>query len=259
MTMESPREVQIGGETYHIARFRGLKASIAGALMSRVMREVPQIQDRVSEFRKQFKESNSLTLTPAMAKLPRFEMLGLTTEDFAAAGGNIELPEEPDQGTILVNVFPDLFELAQKELQRFLALIIIPNPELESADDADNVDEVLTRWGKKLMREGDLDELLELMVIGSEVLKEQMASKRDRLGKIPIPWLQQILNPPEEEEPKELEETELPSNGHGQTSPTPTETSPSPLASSPLPSSSDSQPVSVGTEEQLSTESPGTS
>lgn len=252
MADDSPREIKIGDQVYPIRRFKGLKAALAGALMSRVMREIPDLQDRATAFRKKYRESNTVLITPAIAKLPTYAGLGLTEADFRAAGGKIEFPEEPDQGTIMVNVFPDLFDLAQEELQKFLAIIVIPNSELEEADDADDVDEVLKKYGKRLMRQGDIDELLELVVIGLEVLKEQMGGKRDRLGKLQLPLLAWLLK---EEEP----EAQTTNGQLGETSPTPTETDQSQPQSSAQPSSIDSPVDSGGTGEPSYIESPGMS
>jgi hypothetical protein len=265
MSEEYLREIQIGETLYKIRRFKGLKAALAGALMSRVMRELPQLQENAQTFRKEFREKNTTVITPALAKLPRFAGLELSDADFRASGGKIEFPEEPDGTAILVHIFPDMFDLASKELQKFLAVIVIPNRDLEEADDADNVDEALEKLGKRLMREGDIDELMELVVVGMEVLKEQMASKRDRLGKLQLPFLKWMM---EEEKPTEAQAeaealptaSEEPENsGLGETSQTPTETTPSPSPSSVPPSSSDSPSDSDGAEEPLSTPSPGTS
>lgn len=251
MPEDSPREIQIGDASYKIQRFRGLKAALAGSLVSRVMREVPELQDKATEFRKRFREQNKVVITPGMAKMPRFADLELTSEDFTASGGNIELPEEPEGNIIMMNLWPDIFDLADKELRKFLAIIVIPNSELEAADDADDVDEVLAKWGKKLIRSGDIDELLELVVVGLEVLKEQLARKRDRLGKLKIPILQMLIA--EDKPPEEIAEQ----NGHGETEAT--ETEPSPPPSSSQPSSTDSPQDTDGIEEPSSMESPGMS
>lgn len=243
MSVDSEREIKIGDQTIRIARFRGLKAALAGALVSRVMREIPEFQDRMIAFRKEYREKNTVMITPAMAKLPRFEVLGLTPEDFASSGGKIEFPEEPDAQTIMLHVFPDLFDLADVEVRKFLAIIAIPNSELEEADDADQVDEYLIRWGKRLLREGTVDELLELVAIGMEVLEEQILRKKDRLGKLKgLPFLQKLLST------KEIPEPQQPN----QTTPESTPSPPSVPASP-----SDSPPSSDGVEEPLSTVSPG--
>lgn len=251
MSEDIARSVQIGETTYTITRFRGLKAVLAGALISRVMREIPELQERVTEFRKRYRANNTIIITPAIAKLPRFAVLGLEAEDFASSDGKIEFPEEPDQGTIIMNVFPDLWELAEKELRKFLAIIVIPNNELEEADDADQVEEVLAKYGKRLIRDGDLDELLELLVIGQEVFKEQMLRKQDRLGKLmsQVPFLRTLLSTEEENNNSETL-PESPSSSEESTIPSPDL----------VPSSSDDSPTNMGgAGEQLSMESLGTS
>lgn len=246
MTDESPQEIRIGDMTVRIARFRGLKAALAGALVSRVMRQVPQIQEEVQDFRKEFREKNTIVITPAMARLPRFAALGLTSEDFQAAGGNIEFPDEPDPQAVMFHVFPILFDMANIELKKFLAIIAITNSDLEEADDADEVDDALAKLGKKLMREGDIDELLELVAVGYEVLQDQILRKSDRLGKLKgLPFLQTLLSTRETPEP-EMEES----------SPIQEET---PLSPSVQPSSSDSPVDSDGIDEPSSTESLGVS
>lgn len=246
-------EVTIGDTIYKIPRVRGLKAALAGALIARVMREIPQLQKSVTEFRREYRRTNTMVLTPAMAKLPVYASLGLAPEDFT--DGVVELPEEPDQQTVLMNVFPDLWELADKEIRKFLAIIVIPNRELEEADDADQVQEVLAKWGKRLIREGDLDELLELLVVGRDVLREQMQRKSGRLGKLiaQLPFLQTLLSTPDPDpEPTtpEMAEMEIPSLEE-----TPDETV-SPDSAPPL--STDSPSDLGGTDEQLSMESLGT-
>lgn len=257
MPEDSPREIQIGDAKYTVVRFKGLKASIAAALVSRVMEKVPELQDMTTEFRRRFRESNTIAITPAMAKLPTYAGIGLVPEDFAAGGGKVEFPEEPSNQAVLVHIFPKLFDLADKELRRFFALMVIPNSELEEADDADEVEEVLSKWGKKLLRQGDLEELLELVVVGGEVLREQLARKKDVLGKIQWGWLQAILA---DNTAEALEEPT--SNGHGPTeeetpttTTTPTESPQS--QNSTLDSSSDLEDSSAGVEKPLSTTSPG--
>lgn len=238
---DESRTVRIGDRDVRIARFRGLKAVLAMALVARVMREVPEIQERLDEYVRGYRDKNKVVITPAMAKLPRFIALGLTPEDFQSTGGNIEFPDEPSQQQVFVAMVPDLFDLARKELTRFIALLEIPNSELEEADDADAVEEALDKRGKALFREGDVDELLELMVVGWEVFQEQIQSKQEKLGKLRnLPFLRMLqFTPPETEpEPEEIQ-------------PIFPEESPT--------SSTDSEPSTDGTAEQLSMVSPGPS
>lgn len=241
---ESPyKTVQVGEDAVRIQRFRGLKAILAGALVARVMREVPQIQDRVNEYIKRFREENTLTITRGMARLPRFAAYGLTTEDFQAAGGDISIPDEPTPQQILMNVGPDLFDLARKEVMRFIALIAIPNQDLEDADDSDGVDEALDRVAKRLLRQGTIGELLELIEAGWEVMEEEILSKKDKLGKLrSLPFLKAWLSTEETEETEEEDISTPP------TSPEDVQTS-----------STDSEPSTDGIGGKLSTASPGAS
>lgn len=237
MSDTAAREVRVGDSTVLIARFRGLKAILASALVARVMREMPQIQERVTEFRKEYRKKNTIIITPAMANMSQFIGLGLTREDFSQ--GPVELPEEPNGQAIMINMFPSLLDLARKEVVRFIALLAIPNSALEEADDADQVEAALDTYGKRLFREGDIDELLELLVIGWEVLQEQIEAKRDKLGKLQdLPFLRMLQSTQEEETTNE----------------TP------PTSSDDVPISSDSEPPDTdGVEEQLSMASPGMS
>lgn len=250
--IDYPIKVNIGDQTYNITRFRGMKASLAGALISRTMQEQPRLQELAANFRKDFREKNTVVITQAMSRLPRFKVLGFTDEDFASSGGSIEIPEEPDNQTIALNMFPHVFEVADRELRKLFALIVIPNSDLAEADDGDKVEEVLTRWGKKLMQEGDLDELLELLVISLDVLREQMLRKGGSLGKLPLPpaWKQFLLgtNPPGEK---------VETSGPGEEPQIPIEIPPSPTLNSTSDSSIDSDTNTDGPAETSSTESPG--
>lgn len=237
-------KVKVGNEELTIARFRGLKAILAGALVARVMREVPEINKKAVEFRKLYRDTNIVEITPGMAKLPRFEQLGLTLEDFTANGGPIRLPMDPEPRDIIMSIFPDLFDLARKELTKFFALLAISNADLEKADDEDQIETALEVRGKQLVRNGDIDELAELFISSWEVLKDQILQKRDRLEKLStIPWVGTLLStPPEERDIKIDEETTQP-----------TSTPDQPTLSIDSPDSTD------GADEKPSTESPGTS
>jgi hypothetical protein len=197
-----PHKVQLGDTELTITRFRGLKALLASALVGRVMREVPDLQDRVTTFTKKYRKENEVELTRPMAKLPRFAFFGFTEEDFAASpDGIIRLPEEPTTQQIMLAVAPDLIDLARKELVRLLALIVIPNSELEAADDADDIEGALDKQGKTLIRTAEFDELLELFVVAWEVMRDQILAKKDKLGKLTeLPFLRMWLSTQEVEE-----------------------------------------------------------
>jgi hypothetical protein len=252
--MEVNGKVKVGDEEYTITRFRGLKAILAGALFARVMKKMPTLQEDVLDFRKRFMKENALRITPGMAKLPRFMVMGLTPEDFIGApDGVLEIPEEPTGQLIFMHIFPEAFELAQAEVTHFIALMVIPNKALEEADDADQVSEELDKIGKKLIRQGTIDEILEIVNVGMEVFQDQIVSKRDRLGKLQdLPFLRMLLSTPSDTTQMEEVETTTPSTDDllGESTP-PILMPDAPILSEDLPPSTDGQ------EETRSTESLG--
>lgn len=238
-------KVTIGDEELTITRFRGHKAILAGALIKRVMSQTPELTRKVDAFRKEFRENNYFELTPGLARIKQYqEQFGVTPADFEGSGGeSIKFPENPEPQQIITHIFPDLFDLAEEEITAFLALITIPDSELEAADDSDQIDEVLKNRGKALLRRGYVEEILELVVVGWEVLQDQIIKKNDRLGKLrDIPFLGTLLSTVAETE-GDPKETTTPGTSP-QESPT---------------SSTDSPDSTDGVDEKSSTESPGTS
>lgn len=243
----NPRIV-VGETTYTIQRFRGLKAIMAGALVARIMKQMPTLQDDVLEFRQKFMKENSIKVTRAMRNMPQWAWLGLEESDFDnVEGGVIEIPEEPNGQAVFMHIFPDAWELAQAELMRFVALLVIPNQELEAADDADNVAQKLSDIGKQIVRQGTIDEILEILAVGLDVFQEQIMDKRERLGKLgELPFLRMLLSTPG---PTTTENTEESSDESTQL--TLQEDAPISLEDSPQPTD--------GPEEKPSTELLGTS
>jgi hypothetical protein len=235
-------DVKVGDKNLTITRFRGLKGILAGALVARVMRKIPDLNKKVAEFNKDFRENNYAEITRGMMNLPAYANLNLTEQDFEANGGPIILPMDPSRNDVIQHIFPELWELAQEELTRFFALLVISNSDLESADDSDEVETVLTAKGKEIIRAGYLDELLELFLVSWEVLRDQIMRKRERLEKMSaLPIVENLLSMLDQTAPTEEEETP------------PTSPDVQPTSSTDSPDSTD------GADEKLSTESPGES
>lgn len=235
--------VRVGDKEINVQRFRGLKGILAGALVARIMKKVPDLNEKIAELSKKFRENNYVEITRGMKNMDRFAFMELQDEDFK--DGPLRLPLEISVGQQVQWVFPELWEVASEELQKFFALLAITNKELEDADDADEVEAVLKAKGKEIIREGDLDELVELALVSWNVLKDQLMRKRDRLEKLSnlpiVANLLSMLDPPTTLE-EELETETL------QTS------------TDELPTSSTDSPDSTdGADGKPSTESPGES
>jgi hypothetical protein len=251
MTMQD-HSVKVGGEDFTVQRFKGLKAIMVMASLTRLAKEVPDILADVS---KDYTQRRTVTITEAMSRLPRWD--GFSKEDFDKAEADtgkreIELPAPmTTQDQVLVSL-PPLLEKARKEVIRLLAILIIPNADLREADENDRVEDALDHYQTLLLYEADIDELVELVLVAQDVIQEQLTSdKRERLGNL-FRSLRNALfpnrptqTPTLETVAKELED-ESESKSTQKTS-----------TSSAQTSSTDSQSHTDGTETQLSTASHG--
>lgn len=189
----TPAVVQIGDKDFTIQRFRGLKAIMAMAAITRITREVPDI---MADAIKQYQYRNTVIITEAMSHTRRWE--GFTKEDFDAAEvgsgkREIELPAPMTQNEQVMYALPHLLERARKEVVRLLALLIIPNAELRDADKNENVEDALDRYQDVLLYDAELDQLVDLCLVANDVVKEQLADRKDRLGEV-IRGLGKIVN-----------------------------------------------------------------
>lgn len=178
------KTVKIGERQYEIQRFRGLKAILVMAALTRVTKEVPDILNDVS---KAYSARNTVVITEPMSRLPRWE--GFTKEDFDEAEKSsgrreIEIPAPIGGNEQMLQALPMLLEQARKEVVRLLAILITPNSDLKEADKNDTVEALLDKHYDELMYDADLEELAELLLVGQDVLMDQLSSKKDRLGKL---------------------------------------------------------------------------
>lgn len=182
MSTPSQHVVEVGDEKFTIQRFRGLKAIMAMASMTRIAREVPDV---MADAVKQYQRRNTVTITEDMARLPRWR--SFTTEDFDAAEAKsgrreIEIPAPMTANEQVMYALPTLLEHARKEVTRLIALLIIPNEELREADKTDKVEDALDKYEELLLMEAEIDQLVDVALAASDVLKEQMGERKDRLG-----------------------------------------------------------------------------
>lgn len=185
--MPTPVQVKLGEDDkeYTIQRFRGLKAIMAMASMTRISREVPDI---MADAVKEYQSRNTMIITESMSRLPRWS--SFTKEDFDAAaasnGGRreIELPTPMTLNEQILYSLPALLEKARKEVVRLLALLLISNAELKVADKSDKVEEKLDEYEDLLLYEAELDQLVDLCFAAQDVLGEQLSDRKDRLGKL---------------------------------------------------------------------------
>jgi hypothetical protein len=182
----TPVSVKLGEDDkeYTIQRFKGLKAILAMASMTRIAREVPDI---MADSVRAYQARNNVVITESMSRLPRWR--SFTTEDFDAAERTtgkrqIELPTPMTSNEQVMYALPQLLEKARKEVTRLLALLLISHGELKIADKSDNVEDALDKYEDLLLYECELDQLVDLCFAAQDVLTEQLADRKDRLGKL---------------------------------------------------------------------------
>ena len=180
------REVKVGDRTVTLPALNGFKAVRAARLVAEVARCAPSVNERLAALRSDFADSNALVVTPAIAKLPRFQRVVVDDEgneheqpmftdaDFSAAGGEIRIPQDPALTDQIVAVFPLVFEAAEKQVVELLALLLAPNSELADADENGTVDEYLTKHGKQLLHAASLAQLIDIVTAAIETVTEAL-------------------------------------------------------------------------------------
>jgi hypothetical protein len=244
--MTKERTVKIGDDEFVIQRFRGLKAIMAMATITRIARDVPNI---LADASRDFHKRNTITITEPMSKLPRWD--GFTKADFDAAEQEtgkreIELPNSVTQQEQVLIALPALLENARKEVIRLLAILIIPNQDLREADENDRVETALDKYKDVLLYDAEIDQLAELVIVAQEVMQDQLSSaQKEKLGNLARSLMRMIRGQ------NEITTPTLPELKAAMEASTSNDTVPD--------SPTDSQPSIDGTEEPLSTVSPGAS
>lgn len=176
-------EVKVGDRTVTIPRFSGFKVVRAGRIVKELTKKYPSILFDIAAFTREYEEKNAVRVTRAMAKLPRYEDIGLTERDFGDKEF-VEFPQSPSTPEQIAAVFPQIMEAAEGEIVELLALILAPNSELADTDEEGTVDEYLTKEGRKLLHSSDADQLVDVALVAVEVLRDQFSKKMDEVGKL---------------------------------------------------------------------------
>lgn len=179
------RTVQVGERAITIRPFRGYKAVNVGRLASEVMRIVPDLLDRMADFTADYEKKHAVHVTREMSLLPQFaglfERMEMTPERWDSVGGVVTLPQSPSEEVTMAAMFPLVFEAAEPKVMTLLAWIITGNDELREADATDSVPDLIIANEKALMHDADLDQLLDVALMGVEVIREAFAGKGERL------------------------------------------------------------------------------
>lgn len=237
-------QIEIGDTTYTVQRFSVRKALRAGHLLTEILQQMPDIQQEVSRFTREYREENKLRVNRATAELRWPEQVARVSEEaWTASDGYVEIPADPSIADIAGWVFPRVFDAAEEKAKRLLALLVTPNSELGRAARDGNEDELLDGKADALMDE-DAAELAELIVLAGDVLSEQFEGKAARLRAMASRFGTRSSEPNQSETEAE---TETESNGSKPStsiaSPSPTD---GPSERSSIASPSEPSPASSG-------------
>ena len=236
-------EVQIGGKTVTLQRFTLAKAMRVITLLSVIQKAVPELNKAMAEFRREYGENNVIALDRVQAKMrygPQ-PVLGedgeamfkdgvlvtipspidrMTEEDWQRADQTLKLRQAPNTAELAAAIFPLAFEHAEQPVMRLLALVAMPNDDVEryvaSGEIWDRVDDL----ARDVIGKAYLEDIMELAVASAETIEGQVMQKAkglgDRMGKLrslfgmqatttPSPTESVTLSePPESEKPESV-------------------------------------------------------
>jgi hypothetical protein len=272
--------VKIGGSEKLVSPFNGRKAIVATRILQRASSVAGDVTSKLAEFRAEYRAEHTLELDRAQAQrqfrarvvhgteaaafgVPDgFEIPSpiahLTEEDWERSGHVLRIPEDATWAEEIAAVLPVVYEAAEEDVLRLLALGIVTKDELRGwkrDGGTAMVDEQLLERGEDLLDDSDdFTELIELAIAVVDVLRERYEAKADTLG----PRMGTLLSmvglrlpgPPTARSP------ETPSATEEQ----PSSTTPSDGSSTPKPTSSTASPAPTdGTSSESSTTPAGSS
>jgi hypothetical protein len=195
-------EVKVGDRHVTVAPFNGRKAIIAGGAVRSITHKAPDLQKRVAEFAREYSEQFAQRITRDMVLAIPFwqERLGhLSDGDWEQRGNVLTLPATPETRDLFFAVFPHLMDVAETDVLRLLALIVIPNSELAGAAREGSVDDALSKEADRLLDDATVGQLAELAVAAVDVVQEEFNDRSRPLMRLRELILGQPDSPPSSE------------------------------------------------------------
>lgn len=175
--MSDPKGVQIGTKVVTIGTITGWKFLESAELIASITEQLPELYVAMEAFRVKRIESGTRTYSKATA-LAMFseQMTRITDEDWMRIGNELVLPGEPPSvQEQIAQVFPDALRKARPLVTRLLAVLAVPNTELEAAVSAggEGLEGKITEWQNLLLFSGSVSNLIRLVAAAVEAFKAE--------------------------------------------------------------------------------------
>lgn len=168
--------VTVGGEAVTVEPVTALKMFIGGDLLSQVSEATPAALLALADFASDYRQRNTLYITPEMARLPDYqravsvdesgtvEYEAIFTEaDFESAGGRIAFPREPEAWEQYAVAFGVYWKAAKQPIFDLVTLLLVPNDQLADAHRSGSHAEYLRGEQARLLYSLKLSELKTLV------------------------------------------------------------------------------------------------
>lgn len=198
--------VHINGQDITIERMTLTKAMRVITLLSLIQKRVPEINRAMGEFRRAYVNENADELTRTEAKL-RFgpqPVLGddgevmlrddgevlvlpspidrMTEQDWEQSGQVLKLRRQPSNTELLTAMFPLVYEHAEELVLRLLALVSMPNADVDRYVRSGEIKERMDERAQEVIAPAFLEEVMELAVTCAEQVEGQVMAKARELG-----------------------------------------------------------------------------
>lgn len=187
----SSSTVEIDGHKIAIEAISGWKFLEASEIIANITEAAPEIFKEVEDFTQARIKAGEKVYTRAAA-LAAFADQGLDKlpeEQWAAMGQEITLPgPRPTGPEQVAQVLPHALRVARPLVCRLLAVLAVPNGELEQAEgDETKVNEIVKVWENRLLFNGRVRDLIKVAVMGVEAFRAEATEDeevRELMGKL---------------------------------------------------------------------------
>lgn len=212
MGITQPTEVPpvtIGGRTIILQSFKAFKAAHVAAIVSGVTDQAKQVAQSFDDFRHEYRNTHNVRVGQALASIRGWEVPDDQWKIDDQGEKYIELPSSPPDELAMLHVFEQAYLAARVQVQRLLALLLVDNDRLADAEDQgpEQIDALLDAEGKKLMREAEVWEILDLLHAARLLLVREMEHRAEKAGKLRGLWSTIRSNERPQPEPKPATET----------------------------------------------------